>query len=59
MRVDGRLLSRLPADGHDFEEFIAVNHVPRVEIVVEENIWGERGVADLDARTKNRARHRA
>jgi hypothetical protein len=52
VRMHGSFLSRLPANGHDFEQVVTVNHVPGVELFIEEDIRFQRRIADLHAVAK-------
>jgi hypothetical protein len=52
VRMNGGLLTGLPADGHHFEKLVAVNQIARVKRVVEKYVRRERRVGDSHARTE-------
>src|SRR5262245_33804594 len=52
VRVNGGLLTWLPADGHHFKKLIEVNQTARVKLVVEKDVRGERRICDPHARTE-------
>lgn len=52
MRVYRRLLSGLPADRHDLEEVVAIDHISCVEDVIEKDIRFERRIGDLHTRAE-------
>src|SRR5262245_51557332 len=42
VRMHGGLLMRLPADGHHFEQVVAVNQIARIKFVVEMDVGRKR-----------------
>src|SRR5262245_26674927 len=52
VRVDCGLLPRLPADGHYFEQMIAVDQIASIKFVIEKDVRIERRIRNLHARTE-------
>jgi hypothetical protein len=45
-------LPRLPADRHHLKKIVTIDQITSIEPFIEEDIWTERGIADLQARAK-------